>query len=81
MELQQLHYFITVTENLTFTAAAAKLHISQPSLSIAIKKLEKDIGFTLLDRSKREVKLTREGRILYKEAKKLLIHYEHVSDE
>lgn len=81
MELLQLHYFVTVIEHSTFTSAAEKLHISQPSLSISIKKLEKEMGFALLDRRKRNLELTNEGKILYKEAKKLLIHYEHVSDE
>ncbi|ASN06191.1 LysR family transcriptional regulator [Virgibacillus necropolis] len=79
--LQHLYYFVTVIDHSTFTAAAEKVHISQPSLSTSIKKLEKELGFTLLDRSKRELKLTKEGKILYQEAKKLLIHFDHVSDE
>lgn len=81
MELQRLYYFVTLVDYFTFTAAAKKLHIAQPSLSAAIKKLEQELGFILLDRSKRELKLTKEGKILYSEAKKLLIHYDHVSDE
>ncbi|CEG28727.1 LysR family transcriptional regulator [Bacillus sp. B-jedd] len=81
MDLQRLYYFVTVTEHSTFTAAAEKLHISQPSLSTSIKKLEKEMGFELLDRSKRDLMLTNEGKILYQEAKKLLIHFDHVSEE
>lgn len=81
MDIRQLHYFITVAEEATFTGAALALHISQPSLSAAIKKLESELGLTLLDRSSRKVQLTKEGKILYNEAKKLRSHFEHVSDE
>lgn len=81
MNIQQLHYFTTIIEQSTFTAASAKLHISQPSLSNSIKKLENEVGFTLLDRSKKEVRLTKEGEVLYQEAKRLLIHFNHVSNE
>lgn len=81
MEIRQLHYFITVIEKKTFTAAASSLHISQPSLSIAIKKLETKLGLVLLDRSTRNLTLTTEGKILYEEAKKLVTHFEHISNE
>lgn len=81
MKLQRLLYFTTVIDCSTFTAAAQKLHISQPSLSTSIKLLEQELGFNLLDRGKGEIKLTKEGKILYQEAKRLLIHYERVSDE
>lgn len=81
MEIRQLHYFITVVEKKTFTAAASSLHISQPSLSIAIKKLETKLGLALLDRSTRSLALTTEGKILYEEAKKLVTHFEHISNE
>ncbi|MEH7385675.1 LysR family transcriptional regulator [Bacillus sp. JJ1521] len=81
MKLQRLLYFTTVIECSTFTAAAQKLHISQPSLSTSIKLLEKELGFALLDRSKGELRLTTEGKILYQEAKRLIFHYERVYDE
>ncbi|WLR50824.1 LysR family transcriptional regulator [Bacillus tianshenii] len=81
MDLRELRYFVTIVEHTTFTAAAAKLHISQPSLSATIKKLEHNIGFSLLDRNSRELRLTKEGKILYHEAKKLLNHSEHVREE
>lgn len=81
MEFRQLRYFVTVVEQSTFTAAASLLHMSQPSLSASIKKLEDRLGLTLLDRSTRHLKLTKEGKILYEEAKKLITHFEHVEDE
>lgn len=81
MEMNQLLYFVTLVEQATYTKAASLLHISQPSLSMSIKKLEKEIGLTLIDRSTRKSKLTKEGEILYQEAKKLLNHFEHVKGE
>jgi DNA-binding transcriptional LysR family regulator len=81
MEFIQLRYFKTLVEEVTYTRAAMKLHISQPSLSTAIKKLENEIGFTLIDRTTRSSNLTKEGEILYQEAKMLINHFEHVSGE
>lgn len=81
MDERLLLYFTTLIDKGSFTAAAKALHISQPSLSSAIKKLEEHMGFTLIERSTRKIALTKEGEILYKEAKKLLHHFQHVKDE
>ncbi|WP_337969671.1 LysR family transcriptional regulator [Virgibacillus salexigens] len=81
MDFRLYIYFITVVEQATFTKAADVLHISQPSLSAAIKRLEQGVGMTLLERSTRHIKVTEEGNILYHEAKKLVNHYQHVSNE
>jgi len=81
MEFRQLYYFVTVVEQATFTAAAQNLHISQPSLSASIKKLEDDLSLKLLDRTTRQLTLTEEGKILYEEARKLIAHFEHVESE
>lgn len=81
MEMRQLQYFVTVVECATFTKAAEALHISQPSLSAAIKKLEREIGYVLLDRTTREHNLTKEGEIVYLEAKKLMYHHAYVENE
>ncbi|ALX50074.1 LysR family transcriptional regulator [Lentibacillus amyloliquefaciens] len=81
MDIRQLNYFITLINEQTYTKAASILHISQPSLSAAIKKLEEEIGLILIDRSERQLQMTQEGRILYQEAQKLLHHFEHVSFE
>ncbi|WP_257352132.1 LysR family transcriptional regulator [Pseudalkalibacillus decolorationis] len=81
MEFRHLRYFITVVEQSTFTTAASILHISQPSLSTSIKNLEKELGLILIDRSTRESRITKEGKVLYLEAKKLINHYEHVVGE
>lgn len=81
MEIYPLRYFVTLVEQTTFTKAAALLHISQPSLSASIKKLENEVGLTLLDRSTRHLQLTEEGQVFYVEAKNLIRHFEYVEGE
>src|SRR5699024_8285712 len=81
MEFQQLRYFVTLVEQSTFTRAASLLHISQPSLSASIKKLENELRLLLLDRSTRHQQLTVEGKILYEEAKNLIRYFEYIEQE
>lgn len=64
MELRQLRYFAAVVEAGSFTAAAEVLHLSQPPLSVAIGKLEAELGVRLLERSSRGVEPTSAGRHL-----------------
>ena len=66
MNLNQLKYFNTVAEQGSVSKAAELLHISQPSLSAAIKELEEEFGTTLFNRHYRGVALTREGNAFYK---------------
>ncbi|CAM3736694.1 LysR family transcriptional regulator [Kibdelosporangium persicum] len=72
MELRTLRYFVTVAEELHFGRAAARLHMSQPPLSRAIKQLENDLGAVLLHRSAAGVSLTPAGSALLDEARALL---------
>ena len=53
MTIQFLKYIVAVTENGSITEAAKQLHISQPSLSAAVKEVEKEVGFALFTRSRR----------------------------
>ena len=62
MKLRQLQFFNAVAEELSFSRAAAKLHVAQPSLSIQIRTLEEEIGARLFERDKRHVSLTPAGR-------------------
>src|SRR2546421_1181473 len=72
MELRQMRYFVAVAEALSFTRGAEKLHLAQPSLTRQIKDLEEEIGVRLLDRTKRQVKLTPEGQSFLADAKHVL---------
>jgi LysR family transcriptional regulator, hydrogen peroxide-inducible genes activator len=68
MEINQLRYFAAVAELLSFTKAAARCRVSQPSLSQQIQKLEVDLGVQLLDRLGRRIKLTDAGEVFYERA-------------
>jgi DNA-binding transcriptional LysR family regulator len=72
MDLRLLRYFVAVAEERHFGRAAARLHMSQPPLSRAIKQLEADLGAVLLHRSPTGVTLTAAGDLLYGEARTLL---------
>ena len=72
MELRHLRYFVTVAEELNFSRAAARLHLSQPPLSRQIQNLEYEIGATLFDRSRKRLQLTRAGELFLREAKEIL---------
>jgi DNA-binding transcriptional LysR family regulator len=61
MNIRQLRQFVVLAETLNFRKAAEALHISQPPLSVAIRKLEEDFGTPLFERSTRSVKLTAAG--------------------
>jgi len=72
MELRHLRYFVAVAEALSFTKAAAKLRLAQPSLTRQVRNLEDEIGVLLLNRAKNRITLTGEGERFLFDAKKLL---------
>ena len=72
MELRQIEYFMAVAAHQNFSRAAEHVHVSQPSLSIQIGGLEKELGTRLFDRLGRQVLLTEAGRLLLPRAKQML---------
>lgn len=72
MKLTQLRYFQTICKHNNLTRAAAELHVSQPSLSNAMRELEEEFGISLFYRLSKGLALTKEGRFLLEEADKLL---------
>ena len=62
MELRQLEYFVAVAEERNFTRAAERVHISQSGVSAQIRRLERELGAELFDRSARTATLTAAGR-------------------
>lgn len=72
MELRHIRYFVAVAEALSFTKAAEKLRLAQPSLTRQVRNLEAEIGVKLLDRSNNRVVLTEEGLLFLGDSKKLL---------
>ncbi len=72
MDLAQLELFLCIAEEKSFSRAAEKMLRTQPALSIAIKRLEEELGEQLFDRSSKSGTLTEAGKILYSYAQKML---------
>ncbi|MEO6053596.1 MAG: LysR family transcriptional regulator [Chthoniobacterales bacterium] len=72
MEMHQLRYALAVARMGNFSRAAEECHVSQPSLSQQIQKLEKELGERLFDRMKRQVKITAAGEAFLRRATRIL---------
>ena len=66
MDLRVLRYFVVTAQEANITRAAEKLNISQPPLSKQIRELEDELGVELFIRGKRPLRITEEGRKLYR---------------
>ena len=81
MTLIQLRYLIAIAETGSLNKAAEQLYVSQPSLTSAVKELEKELGITLLHRSGRGVSLTNDGAEFLLYAKQIYGQYETVLEK
>lgn len=81
MEFRQIRYLLEIVHRGGFTRAAESLGIAQPSLSIAVQKLEDELGVTLLNRQERKISLTAEGRAFLEGARQIEELVNHVVHE
>jgi LysR family hydrogen peroxide-inducible transcriptional activator len=80
MELQQLRYLLAVAEARNFTVAAKQCHVTQPTLSHQIRKLEEEVGEPLLQRRKKGAYLTPLGEHVHRHAQEVLRNVDAVQD-
>lgn len=73
--------FIAIVEEGTLAKAAAALNMTQPPLSLSIRKLETELGVTLFDRTEKKLKLTESGKLLYQRGQSLLASVEEIKGE
>ena len=81
MELHQLRYFVAIAETANFTRAAERSHVSQPSLSQQIGKLESEVGHKLFHRLGRKAVLTEAGTAFLERARRILFEVENAARE
>ncbi len=79
MTLNELKYVVAVAHTQHFSHAAKQCHISQPSLSIAVKKLEDELGITIFQRGKRKIDVTPEGLAVVQQAQRVIDEVEKLS--
>ncbi len=80
MTIQQIYYAITISEQGSFNKASEVLYISQPSLTEAVKELEKELGISIFHRSGKGVTLTSDGSEFISYARELYSQYENIID-
>ncbi|WP_274307499.1 LysR family transcriptional regulator [Solibacillus daqui] len=81
MELRKMYYFDAIVKYQSFSRAAKALHISQPSLSNAIKSLEREINAPLIERTTKQFRLTEFGQQFYERSNNLIKQYEVMNTE
>lgn len=72
MRINQFEYLLALQRHGTFSRAAQELYVSQPSISVAVRELEEELGYTLLVRNKRGVTFTPEGLAVLEKAERIM---------
>lgn len=80
MTLTDLRYLVALAHERHFGRAAEKCHVSQPTLSVAVKKVEDELGIQLFERSATEVKITETGRRIVIQAEKVLMEASQIQE-
>lgn len=81
IDVKQLKYLDTLVRTRSYTKAAKELYISQPSLSIAIKNFETEVGFKIFERNIDGIVLTEQGEELHQKSKHLINGFAYVEEE
>lgn len=81
MDIRHLEYFSEVAKHLSFTKAASTLHVTQPSISKAIKSIEDELGVPLFYRSSKQLELTDAGKAVLINAKNVLAAFRNLTSE
>lgn len=81
MTLQQILYAITIAKEGSMNKAAARLYISQPTLTNAIRELENEISITIFNRTNKGISVTEEGRDFLAHARQIYVQYEMLEDK
>lgn len=81
MDIRQMRYFIAIAEERNITAAANRLHMSQPPLSLQLKQMEDELGVMLVERYGKKFELTDKGKLLYRHALNLVHSFEEAKNE
>jgi DNA-binding transcriptional LysR family regulator len=81
MDLRQLRYLVALADERHFTRAAAREHIAQPALSQQIRRLEEELGITLVERTTRQVTITDAGEVLVARGRRILAELDAANAE
>ena len=80
MTIAQLKYLLAVAKHLNFTKASQQCHVTQPTLSMQIQKLEDELGVIIFDRNKKPIKITEIGRKIIDQAKTIVNESARIND-
>jgi LysR family hydrogen peroxide-inducible transcriptional activator len=80
MTITQLLYVLAVSEHKNFTKAAQNCHVTQPTLSMQVQKLEEELNVQIFDRTKKPIELTNVGKKIVNQAKNIIAEADRIAD-